>query len=132
MDRNQLSLFAKRLVQENVNDVCAALKALEEMPRKEGESALPDIGTILEVVDAQKRARQARESNAAEERFLLWQCPICGVRMSGFVRPGASRLRYCHGIPRKHTYRPGEVCGGVLNVIADIPAKAANEAAFHG
>ncbi len=42
-----LSAFSKRLAYEHLPGVLASLARLGEMPRKDGETALPDLGTIL-------------------------------------------------------------------------------------
>lgn len=115
-----LSVYAKRLAQENVNDVSVALKAMEEKPRQEGESVMPSIGTILAAVETEKRIRLARESAAGQECLVRWKCPICKVTCSGWLKPGQSRQRYCHGVPRKETYAYGEICGGTLELIDEF------------
>ena len=45
--REYLEAFSKRLAQEYLPGVLASLRKLGEMPREEGETALPDLGTIL-------------------------------------------------------------------------------------
>lgn len=129
MDKTLLTLYSKRLAQENPDDVCVALKKLEEVPRKEGETALPDIGTILAAVELERRARVVRMTSLDEERLVRWRCPECNVTCCGFVKYGESRLRYCRGIPRRKNYRPGEVCGATLDVIEDLPASVVRDSA---
>lgn len=45
-----LKVFAERLSTERFTDVIRALSTLAERSRREGEAALPDIGTILDYV----------------------------------------------------------------------------------
>jgi hypothetical protein len=120
MDKTMLAHYAKRLAQENTNDVCRALSAMEEKPRQAGESALPEIGVILAAVETEKRIRLAAASAEAQERFVRWQCPVCKVTASGWLKPGESRERYCYGIPRRPVYERGEICGGTLEVVAEL------------
>lgn len=132
MDKMALSLYAKRLAEENADDVCKALEALRERPAHDKGRMMPDMGIILEAVNAQRKVRLAQASIAAEERLIRWRCPVCHVTMSGFVKPGASKLRYCRGLPQKAHYGPGEVCGGSMDVVEDFPAKLASQGMFHG
>lgn len=121
-----LSLYSKRLAEENPDDVCKALESLQEIPPHQSGRSMPDMGTILAAVDTQRRMRIVRMSNQDEERLVRWQCPLCKVTMSGFVKFGQSRVRHCRGIPKKQYYGPGEVCGGTMEVIEDLPARAAS------
>lgn len=42
-----LNAFSARLAQEHLPGVLESLRRLGETPREEGETALPDLGTIL-------------------------------------------------------------------------------------
>jgi hypothetical protein len=117
-----LEFYSKRLAEENTDDLCAALAEFQERPREEGESALPDVGTILGLVRVRGRIRKAKQRDQAGERFVRWNCPECRSTITGFVPPGADLTRYCKGIPQcKH--EGGEHCGVRMAVGYDELAK---------
>lgn len=120
LDKEILSLFSKRLLQENYDDVISALAKLQEMPREQGEPALPDIGTILTSVRMQANIRKSRAVKGRVE-LVTWNCPKCGVRSSGHLEPEASKQRSCRSFygprgVRPSTFLPrGKTCGAAMN-----------------
>jgi hypothetical protein len=82
------------------------------------------------------RAQQARVARTSEARFLVvWLCPVCGFRQSGFLAQNADARRYCPShwgpllpidAPRVEGKRPeriqltkGTICGHDLQVVTD-------------
>lgn len=51
--KETLRLYSQRLADEDLARVEKALIKIAETPRKEGESAFPDLGTILAAIKAQ-------------------------------------------------------------------------------
>ena len=47
LDKMTLSLYSKRLAQENVEDVLAGIETIQDLPREEGDLAFPEVGAIL-------------------------------------------------------------------------------------
>ena len=121
IDASTLSLYSKRLFKEPIEDVIAALEKIQEMPRKEGELGLPEIGIILAAVASQGFTRRARDANASMTQLVRWKCPECGVFSSGFISPADHDLRRCQGIPkdkRTDCNRNGtRICGAILDVV---------------
>jgi hypothetical protein len=90
-----LQSYSVRLARENVEDVVAALGIIAERPRKEGETALPDIGTILAEVKAQGRIREAKERKQHSKHLAHLVCPGCKTSCAGWVRLGDNLKFYC-------------------------------------
>ena len=71
-----------------------------------------------------ERARRTRTLEAAAPKdVVIWQCPDCGVTMTGFVGEGESIERRCAGAYRKRGEMPrslpkGQVCGARMQVCA--------------
>lgn len=75
VDAAQLSLFARRLAKENLDDVLSALATLAELPREEGENSFPEIGVILSSVGMERVARHNREGKAqGPQDIIRWEC----------------------------------------------------------
>ena len=75
-----------------------ALEKLAEMPRQEYESALPDLGSMLALVDVCRIARLNRRSSEKNRRLHYFTCDYCGFSESGFYVPTDPRLeekRFC-------------------------------------
>jgi len=64
MNEMYLNLMSARLAQEDLARVFRALKDLGERPRKDGESALLDLGTILGEMNSKPRILSAPGSAA--------------------------------------------------------------------
>lgn len=120
MDKPTLSLFSKRLEQERPEDVFAALHKLEELPRQEGEPALPELGTLLAMVRAEGINRQHRTNAANDLELIGWQCETCRRSVTGFFPRAANKAtepRYCQAPPQRQGSRSGEICGGEMRVV---------------
>jgi hypothetical protein len=111
-----MNLYASRLSKENIEDVVNGLHKIGQMAREEFEPALPDIGTILAVVGAEKVSRQNRIAAANDKDFVAFKCPACGATCSGWLLRTDQEPRLCRGIP-KRPHQSGEHCGEVLNEI---------------
>lgn len=105
LDKDTLSLYSKRLEQENVEDVVRALEKIQETPRKECESALPDIGSILASVKTETAVRNASASRG--QQLVAWHCPACGHTMTDFLTSGAALKRVC----RRKLHQREAICG---------------------
>jgi hypothetical protein len=128
IDTAALELYTGRLIHFNVQDVLAALKVIEDLPREEGRTAFPEIGAVLEEVRRQVNLRLAHADAARNKIMTIWQCPDCRVTMTGFLERGASMERRCesrmipfsqrnkgdafgHGLPM------GQICGAAMRVV---------------
>jgi len=123
IDQDSLRLYTARLVKENAGDVICALQKLAEMPRENFETAMPDLATILALVSAEGVSRQNRSEAARSQRLVLWECPDCGTRLSGFPSAGQSLERRCNGIPKDNrtdvNAQGQRICGARLKVVLD-------------
>jgi hypothetical protein len=75
LDQVDLKLYCDRLqsLPVPIEEICAALKDIAETPRGEGETAIPDVGTILDAVREAGRFRvvvEARRKREQEDRHL--------------------------------------------------------------
>jgi hypothetical protein len=99
-------------VEEPVEDVIAACQKLQELPRKEGEAALPELGVFLATTKAETVARQNRRVTDEEAEQVEMACDLCGTWYSTFLRPGVNiSRRYCRA---KKPGPKGTICGGSL------------------
>jgi hypothetical protein len=112
VEAGTLIIFAKRLVSENLSDVLEGLRKLQERRREEGETAFPEIGSILAAVAAAAGRRKAAASLATEQVLVRWRCPDCGIYKSGFISPTDHQPRTCSGIGRAG--HSGERCGKIM------------------
>lgn len=119
MDASTLKLYSARLGSERFDDVIAALDHLQEQPRQEGETALPEIGSILTLVRVMAARRANREAAATDLEFIAWRCPACKYGVSGYFprsRNRASEPYYCQTASRRTGSKPGEICGATMLV----------------
>jgi hypothetical protein len=116
MDQQTLSLYSSKLATECFEDVISAIGKIEVMPREAGETALPEIGTILAMVKVAGVARENRVRNAGRTVLSRWRCPECGVTMAGYITPDDYERRSCHGIP-KRKHNTGEICGAAMEQV---------------
>lgn len=120
LDASTLKLYSARLASERFDDVIAALEHLQEQPRQEGETALPEIGAILALVGVMAVRRVNREGAAKDLEFIAWKCSSCKIVTTGFyprLAKKASETRYCQRASQKAGARSGEICGGNLQVV---------------
>jgi hypothetical protein len=120
LDKETLSLYSARLAREPFDDVITALEQISEMPREQYETALPDMGTILELVKGCGIARQHRETAAKDQEYIGWKCRICKGVVADFypvARRAHLEVRYCQRQSQKPEAKQGEICGGNLDVV---------------
>jgi len=113
VDTVTLAFYSKRLVQENLEDVLAALRTLQDLPREEGDLAFPEVGAILGMVGVCAVSRHNREQMGIRKDLVRWHCPECGIHMSGFISPLDREPRACKGIPREGS----GICGAIMNEV---------------
>lgn len=95
LDASTLKLYSARLARERFEDVIAALEKLQEMPRAEGETALPDIATILAMVTVMGIQRGNRERKNARPFLVGRRCSACCYSHSAFVAEDDMRGKKC-------------------------------------
>lgn len=95
LDASTISLYSSRLAQEPFEDVIAALEKIAEMPRKDYEPALPEIGTVLGMVDVMRTSRENREKASRDNLLAQWRCPNCRYTQAGFISLDDCKPRYC-------------------------------------
>ena len=86
-----IDLYIERLEKESAADVIAALEMISDLPRKEGELAFPEIGTILAAVSMTTVSRANRE-RAEDEYFQQQMCPKC-AGLVGMMRKRGDQFR---------------------------------------
>jgi hypothetical protein len=128
-DPATLTTYSNRLAKEPIEDVLSALEKLAEMPRQEFEPALPDIGTVLQLVKTCNVARLNRLESVRSQRLVVWECPDCGHTMNGFPAANADLDRRCNAPWRKvngkrDSLRRGQICGGRMRVFLDEAVQA--------
>lgn len=117
-----MTLYSNRLSTEIEEDVLDALEQLAVMPRKEYEPALPDLGTLLSMVECCGIARRNRENIAGNKALFYFDCAHCGLNESGYFAPSepAVQKRLC-----KSHYGPvgsgkmlpwGTICGHEMKI----------------
>jgi hypothetical protein len=101
-----------------VDDVMRALEQLQEMPRREGESALPEIGAILALIGAAAVARRNREACAVDQEYIVWRCAACKGTVAGFYPKGGEPTvaRHCQRQLQGIGAQKGQLCGGNLEI----------------
>lgn len=62
-DKNYLKLFTERLSRENTERVLGSLKRLGERKRRNGDTALLDLGTILEEMLSKPNLYKSEDAN---------------------------------------------------------------------
>lgn len=121
LDADTIKLYSARLVQEPFDDVIDALNKISDLPREQYETALPDMGTVLEFVRMAGIARHNRTEAAKDQELIAWECRACKGRTCGYYPKAMSKwqeLLYClrpAGLLRANA-RPDEICGGNLEV----------------
>ena len=112
IDKEQLSLYSRRLAKENPEDVIAAIETIQDLPREDGDLAFPEVGQILAVTGVQAAARHSRELAAQNKILAMWKCPHCGTVTSGFISPLDREPRVCRGIPK--VGEKDQICGEIM------------------
>jgi hypothetical protein len=83
------------------------------------EQYLPMPAQLKPLAEQARRARIAKNTGPKDE--VLWQCPDCGVTMTGFIDPADDRPRICRGTARngpQHDAAGNSIpCGAVMNEI---------------
>lgn len=102
----------------------AALEKLSNLPRQEREAAIPDIGTLLKLIEVEAIARQNRSAIKKSERLVRWQCTENPAHtICGFPSSGDDLERRCHGLSKskKTDWNPNgtPICGARMTVIYD-------------
>jgi hypothetical protein len=106
LDKETLSLYSGRLLRESFDDVVVALEKIAEMPREQYETALPDMGTVLDMVRIAGQSRANRAEAAKDPR----------------EENAAAEVKYCRFGARREGAKLGEICGGDMTVIHRGPA----------
>ena len=106
-DKTTFSLYSKRLMQENVEDVVTALQQIQELPREDFESAIPAMPDIIALVKAAGVARVNRETASQRTTLVGHKCRQCRLTSSGYVADNDRATRYCRrcGEPMHEVYR---------------------------
>src|SRR5208282_2240111 len=113
-------------------DVIPAIEKIQELPREEGQTALPELGVILAMARTMEVARHNREESVRDMLVSRWECPKCGTVQSGHVSPFDNTPRICRsqydGKPRQKAgttgrltrflLPSGETCGAVMDQIS--------------
>jgi hypothetical protein len=130
LDPITLKFYSSRLAEKPAEDVVSACQKLQDLVRKEGESALPEIGVFLAATEAETVARKNRIEAAKHGPSLVgWQCIDCKTTMTGFPASNADLDRRCISpykmVNGKRASLPqGQICGGRMEVIFNDSAKA--------
>lgn len=101
LDKETLKLYTAKLIRYDVDDVMLALEKLSEMPREEYQSAIPDIGGIIALVQVCRNARINRAEADKNKKLFYFSCSICGHSESAYFIPTDPRLdrkRICKSI----------------------------------
>ena len=121
--KDTLKLYSERLAFLELEDVLEGCKAIEGLPRDEGETAFPNLATVIHFVNIENSARYNRIQASKDKRLVRWKCPECGVTCSDWVPPGASLYRRCQGIPKTKRigtdYHGTPICAAELEVAFD-------------
>jgi hypothetical protein len=130
LDPITLRLYSSNLADKPAEDVVAACQKLQELVRKEGESALPEIGVFLAATNAETVARKNRIEAAKHGQSMVgWRCIDCKNVMTGFPASNDDLDRRCESPYRwvngKRGILPyGQICGGRMEVIFNDVVKA--------
>jgi hypothetical protein len=118
-----LQAYADRLAKEDIDDVMLALEKLSEQPKGEYETALPDLGNLLAVVDSNRRIRIAHAADESGKKLFYFDCAYCGVNYSGHFAPTDPHLQrdyFCRShygpIGSRIILKDGEICGRPLRI----------------
>ena len=122
--KDALKLYTERLAQEPIEDVLLALEKLGEMPKKEFESAVPEIGAILALVHTCTLARQNRAEVAKSQRLVRWRCDACKLTVTGFPASNDALDRRCYRKVWDQKQEQSFKCGTQMTVIHDDSQKA--------
>lgn len=92
-----IELYARRLDQENADDVKAALEVIADRPKREGFTSMPDFGTIRDEVRRQGSRRQSkqRSENQRGRHLIGFRCPQCHITACCYARPGEELSQHC-------------------------------------
>jgi len=83
---------------------------------------LPAPAELKPLCEQARRGTQAKRAQG--ERLVLWQCPDCKARLSGFPVIGASLERRCEKrVNGRATENGFPICGALMEVIADDAAE---------
>jgi len=127
LTRDSLQLFSSRLAKEHTPDVLAVLGKLGETARAEYESAIPEMGALLRLIEAESIARQNRSAAAKSERLVRWQCPTCKATLSGFPRSTDDLFRKCRSLIRFDERGNRVECQAEMTVVQDEAQESAGE-----
>lgn len=123
LDAATITLYSTRLAKDALQDVLFALDRLSEMPRGEYESALPDLGALLALVETCRISRQNRAEMEHNKRLFYFNCDHCGHNESGHYAPSDPRVcevRICKSIygpiGSKQILTHGTICGHEMRV----------------
>lgn len=125
LDSTSTALYTRRLVRENEGDVLIALQKLGEAEREEFQTAVPDLATILSLVEIERVSRINRIENAKNKAFVAFECPECQTSCSGWYAPSEDLSnKRCKGIPKSgkrddHNPEGRPVCGARLRIVHD-------------
>ena len=132
-DSKTVGMYAAKLINYDTDDIFEACKKIEDLPRQEGETAFPSFAQVLNMVKVVETARHNRAENALNKALVVWSCPVCGGRTTGYITPEDHQPRAC-----KSPYGPklteaqlkqrpminrslpsGDVCGEIMVVTHD-------------
>jgi hypothetical protein len=68
LSKEMFALYTDKLKEFREDDVQAAIDKILDTPRREGETAIPDIGTLREAVRQARGRRQAGEEKQARDQ----------------------------------------------------------------
>lgn len=98
-DPRTLALFAADLEHLELADIETATKELSSGARRDGETAFPDLGTILEAVKSVVRTRKSQ--NRESEASLRWLEHIERCKAEEMGKPDAEMLAKIEALNRK-------------------------------
>lgn len=120
MTKDSVDLYSSRLSKEPLEDVLVALEKLSEMPRREYEPAIPDIGGLIALVQTITIARRNRLEIERDKKLVLWECPTCGHRISGWFNLSSDLRRQCQSLygPKgtRQVLPDKQICGAIMDI----------------
>lgn len=100
MDKEDYLLYASDLESYEIGNLETAFQNLAMKPRAEGETAFPDIGTILEAVRAVIRSSRP---SPEEESTAKWMKYLEDAKAEGIVGPDGDMLARIAALNEKHS-----------------------------
>lgn len=116
-DRPEADQWAKQFELCDASDLRSAVNAwwADTTPTSNGQPRgkfFPQPVELKPLVNAAYTRRLAQAS--IDKLFAVWRCETCRVSRSGFIESNDFQRRYCQGVPRRASYKRGEICGGTM------------------